>query len=126
HLDDVRVAHLGRRLRLAQEALDEDLRPVAAVVEDLDRDGLIEVELHATIDRGEATPADLLGDLVSPTEHVAFDVVRGALAGLDWLFAHGLDSARVSFTDARVWGRRRVCVFSRSSVVATKRCPRII
>jgi len=60
HVDDVGVIDEARRARLAQEAFDRLLAAAVAVVEDLHRDFLADVDVLAAIDDAHpATPDDL-------------------------------------------------------------------
>jgi hypothetical protein len=66
--DDVRVRERCGRLRLAPEALDEELVVRVAVVEDLDRDAAAELLVLGQIDIRHAPGAQLAQDAVAPVE----------------------------------------------------------
>ena len=62
-VDDVRVVDRGRRARLAEEAVDRLLIPGELRVQDLHRDGLLDVDVLAAVDGAHPTAAE---DLVEP------------------------------------------------------------
>ncbi len=76
--DDVRVREAGRGLRLAPEALDEEVVAGVAVVEDLDGDAAPELLVLGEVDVRHAAGAELSQDPVAAVEERVDEGVRGA------------------------------------------------
>ena len=74
--DDVRVREPGCRLRLAAEALDEEVVARVALVEDLDRDAAPELLVLGEVDVGHAAGAELPQDPVAAVEERVDEGVR--------------------------------------------------
>ena len=68
--DDVRVAELGDRARLAAKALDVLLVGGELLVEDLDRDRAVEQAVVGLPDAGHPAASDELEELVATGDHV--------------------------------------------------------
>ena len=79
--DDVRVREAGGRLRLAAEALDEEVVAGVALVEDLDRDAAPELLVLGEVDVGHPAGAELAQDPVATVEERVDQGVREARHG---------------------------------------------
>jgi GAF domain-containing protein len=75
--DDVRMGEARRRLRLAPEALDEEVVVRVAVVEDLDRDAAAELLVLGQVDVRHAPGAQLPEDPVPAVEERVYERVGG-------------------------------------------------
>ena len=76
--DDVRMREPGGRLRLAPEALDEEVVLRVALVQDLDGDAAAELLVLGEVDVGHAAGAELPQDPVAAVEERVDEGVRDA------------------------------------------------